>query len=1625
MDCEGPLPVGQEVSAKFRGAFCEAVVRSSSNEVQVHVNFTDKSVSSRVVPLKELRGNVVLGGLVQGPTGSARGQFDDCVITRIVDKSVYEVEFDDGDLKNLKRNNIRPKGRAYFTNDTTIESLPLMDPEKFAALPTRASRASERSASTVSSSTRQRSRTVSASGVSSDTKSKGRPRISMTAPNSLSNLRANGLKDGEGLAVSRTVSIANVVSDAFKLRTTRLAGMAVFVEPLSNHSAPYWYTALVVPFACVDPVSMGVESLSSGNCVVRYFRDGVYGAVPEACLRRFSTEIPLFRLFCKQSRGFQNEPEIVAAIDFLETNKLDVSLRWPNFVPLKKRQADYHSDSEESEGRHSHEDESEAVDSDGDHLQAKRGRKAKGRKRRTESTSGTWSKKQCLDTRDTLVEGADTENMDGEDEDEYTVNREKTKPRVRRRKVPRRVSVSASAVDVDGRDGEKRAKKGCKYRGASERPVTPTPLEMEALYTNQWKFKKNAHVWAMSYVDGRVYEAKVTDRKLMSNARDRRRQQRAQASNSYRNQPTPHYKIHYIMWSTDRYDEWIQEEHVFDTNPDARPAVRARKQDSQVRAASVSSATSEESAKDTSTVDNPPALSKSVSSDSVDHDVDRKSESGDSENVISGAKEEKSVGVRVCLEDVTSDAESTIHEEDTIRRPGQDAGMGTGEKGASVAGSKFDRNSSEKRASTEGVRKAKNTERDPNTSQKVSANVKVEGTQGQLDVPSEACESLSDKEQMGHIATENNIGDTQDAASKGLGEVSMDEDTLPVRTPSKRRKRKYAEGTPKAQGKESSAQEVIPKGSNGVELAINTDTETAGAQTSASSYTTNPLVHEDTNDKYISPEMDDMTRSVIRRPRGRKGRKRGPRKTYVAVELTSPDSARLLGELVSTIDTQNSEADDVQDIVLGETRKRARFSPVGDDTAANASEKELSEGVCLSEVRGADDYSDIPVCGNSDPEVIREDAVRNPDANNLSAVENALESPFEAESLNSKNSAELDMAKSPSRDVPLELDIGQRIGKSKSITSPVTSKVEPVDAQLGVADNSSTHSEGDAEGMIDVKAGANSTLAKVVRTDSNVPALGTKSKTDWNFSLQIGSKQDTDDVAATANDVAAATDDVNAAVDDVTAATDDVIAATDDVTAPTDDVAAPTDDVTTPTDDVTAAADDVNAAVDDVTAPTDDVIAATDDATAPTDDATAATDDVTAPTDDVAAATDDVTTPTDDVTAAADDVTAPTDNLAATTDGIAAAADDVSRATDDVSIATEDVSTATDDVSTATDDVTSTTDDVAEATADVTTTTDDVAEATVDVTTTTDDVAEVTVDVPAATDDLSAATVDLPAATDDVAAATVDGQQYTNDDATQESVGLVSDDQRDNPTAREADVAVGVSVQKSKATASNQARAEDSESEHGSDTKNNIGRQGETCDGNVRRSRKTESAPDGEQCADGGEGRGEGREADEQKGASGSSYTVYTSTTTHKQEMGDGMTLTKEEFKVRHTLDTGGITISNQQIHEVKHTVEKSTIHPNLQWTADGGLEMSTLEERMRQLKQQYLAHKAELARRERMRRMKKENTLNANGQGTPTEASNGLPDSNSEEQNDNVSGPAHPKVENISSDKAHSIGTR
>ncbi|KAK2498925.1 hypothetical protein MC885_021036, partial [Smutsia gigantea] len=107
------LTVGTDVSAKYRGAFCEAKIKTAKRLVKVKVTFRHDSST------------------VEVQDDHIKGPLKEAVINKLTDASWYTVVFDDGDEKTLRRSSLCLKGERHFAESETLDQLPLTNPEHF------------------------------------------------------------------------------------------------------------------------------------------------------------------------------------------------------------------------------------------------------------------------------------------------------------------------------------------------------------------------------------------------------------------------------------------------------------------------------------------------------------------------------------------------------------------------------------------------------------------------------------------------------------------------------------------------------------------------------------------------------------------------------------------------------------------------------------------------------------------------------------------------------------------------------------------------------------------------------------------------------------------------------------------------------------------------------------------------------------------------------------------------------------------------------------------------------------------------------------------------------------------------------------------------------------------------------------------------------------------------------------------------------------------------------------------------------------------------------------------------------------------------------------------------------
>ncbi|XP_028844044.1 AT-rich interactive domain-containing protein 4B isoform X3 [Denticeps clupeoides] len=122
------LTVGTDVSAKYRGAFCEAKIKTAKRLVKAKVTFKPDS-STVEVHDENIRGPLKVGAVVE--VKNQDGIYQEATINKLTDASLYTVVFDDGDEKTLRRSSLCLKGARHFAESETLDRLPLTNPEHF------------------------------------------------------------------------------------------------------------------------------------------------------------------------------------------------------------------------------------------------------------------------------------------------------------------------------------------------------------------------------------------------------------------------------------------------------------------------------------------------------------------------------------------------------------------------------------------------------------------------------------------------------------------------------------------------------------------------------------------------------------------------------------------------------------------------------------------------------------------------------------------------------------------------------------------------------------------------------------------------------------------------------------------------------------------------------------------------------------------------------------------------------------------------------------------------------------------------------------------------------------------------------------------------------------------------------------------------------------------------------------------------------------------------------------------------------------------------------------------------------------------------------------------------------
>jgi Ras-related protein Rab-1A len=106
------LSVGTAVSAKYKGAFCEAKVSKVVRIVKCKVTYK-MGLGTATVSDEQIKGTLRVGHTVQAKHPD-RKEFVEATITKIQDCSQYTVVFDDGDITTLRRSALCLKSGRHF-----------------------------------------------------------------------------------------------------------------------------------------------------------------------------------------------------------------------------------------------------------------------------------------------------------------------------------------------------------------------------------------------------------------------------------------------------------------------------------------------------------------------------------------------------------------------------------------------------------------------------------------------------------------------------------------------------------------------------------------------------------------------------------------------------------------------------------------------------------------------------------------------------------------------------------------------------------------------------------------------------------------------------------------------------------------------------------------------------------------------------------------------------------------------------------------------------------------------------------------------------------------------------------------------------------------------------------------------------------------------------------------------------------------------------------------------------------------------------------------------------------------------------------------------------------------------
>eukprot|EP00039_Didymoeca_costata_P006448 m.90336 g.90336 ORF g.90336 m.90336 type:complete len:966 (-) comp13262_c0_seq2:49-2946(-) len=276
------LRVGEDVSAKYRGAWCEGTIRKVERNVTAKVLFS--SGGSTSCKASDIRGTLQVGASVQAL--KADEDYEEATIQKLTDCSLYTVRFHDGDERRLRRNHVTPMGPSHFEDGNTLGDFPLTDPDI---------QGGTSPGSTVSK--------------LKSPESQGRKRRRISTEN-VSPVARRTLRDAP--------------------RPQGKYHELVLVNPTPDNEVQneFWWPALVVPHSEVTREMIGAKEYNpSLASVVRFFEDKLFAVIEHEYMRLMTHNTnPLERF--KADPSFCKHPGVNEALEFLKTKALPQGFKW-------------------------------------------------------------------------------------------------------------------------------------------------------------------------------------------------------------------------------------------------------------------------------------------------------------------------------------------------------------------------------------------------------------------------------------------------------------------------------------------------------------------------------------------------------------------------------------------------------------------------------------------------------------------------------------------------------------------------------------------------------------------------------------------------------------------------------------------------------------------------------------------------------------------------------------------------------------------------------------------------------------------------------------------------------------------------------------------------------------------------------------------------------------------------------------------------------------------------------------------------------------------------------------------------------------------------------------------------